>query len=323
MTVNESKWYHKLLIALIVVVFSPLIVVALVFLAVYTPIDALRSRKKYMKSRYCADINNEFSLSTFNSPGYVFYNSAVRRGLPIKYIKQESNGLEYFIFDGTLFLFPDFEQMDYDAEKEEWQVNYDGDWTSFDKAYGDILAELESDQGLPVRLLVSRETLVPCDLNDAPVPECIFLTWDYEDAFDDDDNSPLKMFIPETSEELYHMMLETPGLCGSFELSSDKGRVLWVLYENICIELGVDSYDCYFGVSKRGAGKVWSCITHWHPDPAGIYNEVRKIGKKGNVLVIRASPFSSEVLYMGSRENCPYGKTQKMPLGKIYFLEAK
>ena len=102
MTVNESKWYHKLLIALIVVVFSPLIVVALVFLAVYTPIDALRSRKKYMKSRYCADINNEFSLSTFNSPGYVFYNSAVRRGLPIKYIKQE---YEYQIPFGGAHLF--------------------------------------------------------------------------------------------------------------------------------------------------------------------------------------------------------------------------
>ena len=64
------------------------------------------------------------------------------------------------------------------------------------------------------------------------------------------------MVIPQNSKELYEMMLQSPDLCGAFELLSDDGNIVWNLYDDIRIELGVDPHDCYLGVSKMLFGKV-------------------------------------------------------------------
>ena len=64
-------------------------------------------------------------------------------------------------------------------------------------------------------------------------------------------------------------------------------------------------------------------ITHWHPDSNEIYDEICRIGKRGNVLVIKKNLLGETVLYMGEKEKCPYNPKIKKFLSKIYYLEAK
>jgi hypothetical protein len=118
-------------------------------------------------------------------------------------------------------------------------------------------------------------------------------------------------------------MLQTPDLCGTFELLSDDGNIVWNLYDDIRIELGFDPHDCYLGVSKMLFGKVESGLTHWHPTAFEIYNEVCKIGKRGNVMILRTFASGGGVLYIGNKEDCPYQKSKRYLFGKLYYLEAK
>lgn len=319
---NKPKWYQKILIGISVIVLSPLILAFIIIAGVYTLFQIPKDKKEYKSSKYYSDLKQKFRLGILSSPEYRFYNSAVHRDLPIKYIKQESNGFEYFILGGTLFLFPDFDNIDFDAEKEEWQADFDGDLRNFEDSYYDLLAKLDKEPNLPVRLLVERKMLPLANLNEMSIPECIYVTRGYDVAFENED-SPLKMIIPQTSKELYEMMLQTPDLCGRFELLSENGNIIWDLYENIRIEIGVDSVDCYFGVSKMLFGKAESGLTHWHPTAFEIYNEVCKIGKRGNVLVIRTFISGASVLYMGNKEDCPYKHGKRNMFGKLYYLEAK
>lgn len=319
---NKLKWYQKILIGFVVIIFSPLILVFIIIVEIYALFQIPKNRKAYKSSRYYLDFQQKFMISLPYSPEYRFYNSAVHRNLPIHYIKQESNGFEYFVFNDTLFLFPDFDQIDYDTEKEEWQTDFDGNWRNFDEAYNHLLAKLDKEPNIPVRLLVERKMLPLADLNDVDIPECIYLTWEYDKAFENEE-SPLKLVIPQTSEELYELMLQTPDLCGHFELLSEDGNIIWDLYENIRIEISVNSGDCYFGVSKMLFDKVESGITHWHPTSSEIYSEVCKIGKCGNVLIIRTFMGGAGVLYIGNKEDCPYKESKRHLLGKLYYLEAK
>lgn len=319
---NKLKWYEKLLIGFIVVIFSPLILVFLIYAGIYALFQTPKNKKVYKESPYYLDFKQKFMTSLLYSPEYRFYNSAIHRNLPIKYIKQDSNGFEYFIFDDTIYLFPDFEQIDYDTEKGEWKVDRDGDWSSLDEAHDNLLSKLDEKPRLPIKILVERQMLPLVNLNEFVIPECIYVTWGYDEAFENEE-SPLKMLIPQNSKELYEMMLQTPDLCGKFELLSDNGNIIWDLYDNIRIEIGVEPNDCYLGVSKMLFGKVESGLTHWHPTAFEIYNEVCKIGKRGNVMVLRTFASGGGVLYIGNKKDCPYQKDKRYLFAKLYYLEAK
>jgi len=318
---NKLKWYQKLLIALTVIIFSPLIVAGIIISGVYTLFQMPKNKKAYYSSRYYADFKQKFMTSILYSPEYRFYNSAVERNLQFEYVKQEFNGFEYFICDETIYLFPDFEQLDFDEQENVWQADYDGDWKPFDECYANLLAKLASAPIYPVKLLVERKMFTTLNLNEVDIPDSIFVTWNYENAFQNEE-SPLKMIIPKNSKELYEMMLQTPDLCGTFELAEDGGNIIWSLHENIRIEIGVDPRDCYLGVSKL-LGKVERGITHWHPTIFEIYDEVCSIGKRGNVMVLRSTASSGTLMYSGSKANCPYTPDKKYLFGKYYYLEAK
>ncbi len=318
---NKLKWYQKLLIILAIIVFSPLIILGIIIAGIYILCQIPKNKKEYQNSRYYTDFNQKFTMSNLYSPEYRFYNSAVRRELPMQYIKQESNGLEYFILNETIYLFPDFDQIDLDEEETNWQADYDGDWKNFNECYANLLAKLETTYDYPIKLLVERKMFPILNLNDITVPDCIFITWNYENAFENED-SPLKMIIPQNSKQLYDMMHQTPDLCGKFELSDDEKNIVWMLYENIKIEIAVDSQDCYFGISEQLLGKNEIPITHWHPTMFEIYNEVYKVGKRGNVLVLRSIGDSGAFLYSGSKKDCPYSPDKKHLSGKYYYLEA-
>ena len=160
------------------------------------------------------------------------------------------------------------------------------------------------------------------DTEPPPASLYIFLTGEYEDAFENED-SPFKMLIPQSSKELYKMMLQTPNLCGHFELSSDNEYIVWNLYENIRIKIIVNPEDCYLGISKILFSKGEIGLTYWHPTAFEIYNQVSKLGKQGNVMIVRTFASGGGVLYMGTKENCPYPKGKRCLFGKLYYLEAK
>ena len=319
---NKLKWCKKILIALTVIILSPLIIVGLTFAGICILFQIPKDKKRYKNSRYYADFKQKFTMDILNSPEYRFYNSAVRRNLQLKYIKQESNGFEYFVYNETTYLFPDFEQIDFDENKKYWQVDQDGDWKPFNVCYDNLLDKLEKTTNYPVKIIVERKMFPILNLNGKNIPGCIFVTWNYETAFENEE-SPLKMLIPENSKELYEMMLQTPNLCGSFELTDDGEKIMWHLYENILIEINVDSQACYFGVSKLLFGKIESGITHWHPSIFEIYDEVYSIGKRGNVMVLRSTVGCGALMYSGSKADCPYSPDKKYLLGKYYYLEAK
>lgn len=321
---DKQKWYRKLLIALLIIIFSPLIIMIIIWIAIGgigTAFSMSKLKREYKNSRYYADFGRKFTVDILYSPEYRFYNGAVSRNLPIKYIRQETNGFEYFIYDDTLYLFPDFDGIDYDEDKAGWMVGYDGDADFFDKRFDSMLSKLENRFSYPIRVLVERRMFYRMNLGGVDIPESIFITQSYDDAFENDD-SPLKMIIPQSAEELYGMMLETPDLCGRFELDKSAGSITWNLSENIVIEIGVDPPECYIGINKSHGGKVGGEITHLHPSVFEIYDEICKIGKRGNVTVLRASPVGSALLYAGREDVCPYPMEKKLLLGKYYYLEA-
>lgn len=314
---NEQKWYHKVLIILLCILFSPLICVAAIIILLQIP----KRKKEYKRSDYYSDLKRKYTHGILDSPEYRFYNSAIHRKLPIRYIKQESNGLEYFIYNETIFLFPNFDQMDLNEEGTEWKTDYDGTWKSFDEAYANLLSKLDNTNNLPVKLLIERAMFPQWILNPIRIPDCVFVSWNYENALENED-SPLKMIVPQNAKELYDMMCQTTDLCGKFALSDDNTKIEWDFCEHFKITLGVDPRDCYLGISKQLFGKAESSITHWHPSIFEIYNEVRTLGKRGNILVLRTSLHGTAVLYSGDKETCPYSPRKKHWFGKYYYLEA-
>ena len=123
------------------------------------------------------------------------------------------------------------------------------------------------------------------------------------------------------TKELYDKMLETPKLCGKFELVGET--IFWDVFDGYDIQISVDPRGNYFGIDKRVFGKFPVPLTHWHPETEDVFAEVCDIGLKGNVLVIRQNWFGESVLYMGKEENCPYSPKKKWSWGKIHYLKAK
>ena len=322
---NETKWYHKVLNALLILLFLPLITLMFLIASPFIIRESHRAKKEYYKSPYYATFKKKFAWGITTDPVYRVYNGAAARDLPVRFpdnTDDRIDGLSYFFYGDTVYLLPNFEQMGLSEDgRAVWQVNNDGDWMDFDEGYAATRVQAMYPD-LTVKFLVERCMITVCDLTETPPPACVFVTQSYETAFENED-SALKMRIPQSSTDLYDMMCATPDLCGEFELTEDGQGIRWRIREDIQITLGVDLRDCYIGVDKLLFGKIESGITHWHPTEYEIYDEVCKIGKRGNVLVLRARAGSGAVLYSGRKEDCPYKPDQKDLFGKYYYIEAK
>lgn len=312
------KWYLKLLLAVVIIALMPLILIFLFIAFVSYLFQLPKLKKEYKNSLYYKEFGLPFRVYRVNSAEYCFFNSFKKRNLPINYIRQESNGLEYFIYEDTLFLFPNFDQIDYDEERGQWQVSCDEDWNTFDQAFRDIVSKLDAGApDLPIKLLVERKMFPEVDLNTVSIPACIFLTWSYKTAFENED-SPLKLVVPTDSNILYNMMIKTPGLRGSFEIIENES-ICWDLSSDIQIEIFVAPEDCYILINKKCSDESLKGITHWHPTIFEIYEDVCKIGMRGNILVLRSFMGRTDVVYMGEKENCPYLNGKRPLLGKLYL----
>ena len=319
------KWYEKVLTVLLIVIFSPLILLILLLVCPFLAREYRRAKKEYYKSPYYATFKKKFTGGITTDPVYRVYNGAVARDLPVRFpdnVDDRIDGLSYFFYGDTVYLLPNFEQMGLSEDgRAVWQVNNDGDWMDFDEGYAATRVQAMYPD-LTVKFLVERCMITVCDLTETPPPSCVFVTQSYEAAFENED-SALKMRIPQSSADLYDMMCATPDLCGEFELTEDGQGIRWRIREDIQITLGVDLRDCYIGVDKLLFGKIESGITHWHPTVYEIYGEVCEIGLRGHVLVLRQGAGSGAVLYSGKKEDCPYKPDKKVLLGKYYYIEAK
>jgi len=125
----------------------------------------------------------------------------------------------------------------------------------------------------------------------------------------------------QNTKELYEKMLATPELCGKFELV-DK-TIFWDLFDGYNIQISIEPPATHFSIEKKLFWKITDTVTHWHPEQEDIYDEVCKIGLKGNVLVIRKNILFTSTIYMGKEELCPYSSKKKWSWGKVYYLKAK
>ncbi len=316
------KWYNKILLVLAIIIFSPIILLGIIIASISYLFEMPKNKREYKNSQYYADFHLPFRRFRLYSSEYIFYNNAKSRNLPINYIRQE-NGLECFLYNDTLYLFPDFDQLDFNADKAEWEADYDGDWKQFTDSFDNIVSKLNNELKVyPIKLLVERRMFPMTDLNDIVIPGCVFLTWNYENTFENED-SALKLKVPVNTSELYEMMKETTFLCGEFYIS-DEDNIIWNLYDGIQIKIGVDPSDCYIGVRKKSSSLITSEITHWHPTIFEIYDTVCKLGKRGNILLIRKFMLGDSVLYIGRKQICPYKEKERYYFaGKMYFFEAK
>jgi len=292
---------EKIITFLILIIFSPLIIFALICASIITLFSIPKSKKNYKISAYFNDIGSPYYLGIEKSKEYKFYNSAKARMLPIKYIKQKSNGFEYFIFDNTAYIFPNFTKLSFSEENCIWQTYWDGYSSELEKEYQIMLKQFDAPMEIPVKFLIERTIIDVPNIEGLTLPDCVYLTQNYEYAFKNDDIRLLSR-LPQTSEELYEMMLLTPDIVGSFKLSN--GSIHWHITKEIYAEITADSRDGYFCVSKKTFDTWEENITHWHPTPDDIYYDVCQIGLQGHILVVQ----NDSILYMGNKNSCPYNQ---------------
>ena len=119
---NETKWYHKVLNALLILLFLPLITLMFLIASPFIIRESHRAKKEYYKSHYYADFKKKYTLGITSDPAYRFYNGAKARDLPVRYVSK-NDGQLYFFYGDTLYLFPDFEQMGLSEDgRAVWQT---------------------------------------------------------------------------------------------------------------------------------------------------------------------------------------------------------
>lgn len=305
---ENEKWYTNILLILLVILLSPFILIAV---GLYVLFVRPREKKEYKNSLYHKQFKEKFCDGIVDSAEYRFCESAMHRSLPIEY-KRVSKELGYFVYNNTLFLLSYYDQIEWDEENNKWLLGYDGDFADYDNEFPKMLGEIQNDGEIPIKLLVERAMVTVDDLTDTPLPDGIFVTWSYDDAFEYDDN-PFMTRLPTTTAELYEQMLKISDLCGELEL--DGKLINWRLYDGYFVELSLDEGYGYISLNRK------SEITHWHPSSFELCDTVLKMSAWGNVLVIRSRLFSSATLYCGKKSDCPYSPERKPFLGKLHFLE--
>lgn len=124
----------------------------------------------------------------------------------------------------------------------------------------------------------------------------------------------------QNTKELYEKMCGTSELCGSFELIDNM--IVWDLFDGFTIKISIEPPSTFFSIEKKWFWGITNSITDWHPDEEEVFEQVCKIGFKGNVWVIRKNLLYTSTIYMGKEENCPYSPKKRWSRGRIYYLQA-
>lgn len=124
---------------------------------------------------------------------------------------------------------------------------------------------------------------------------------------------------PNTTEELYNMLLTDPNLVGKIELVD--GSIIWN-FKDFWINAFLDVDEGYVSINRNT--KHWwekSSLLHWHPMKDEIYNELAAIGNRDNVLVIRTSFWGSGIFYLGRESEYKFSPNKKRHWGKLHYLK--
>ena len=125
---------------------------------------------------------------------------------------------------------------------------------------------------------------------------------------------------PTNARELYDLLMQTPDLCGKLTLESE-GNLRWDLWEGYHLSISIYKGHGYISLDKNGF--LNQSMTHWHPEPEEILEELLSIGRKGNLLVIRRGWLWEAVAFMGPEEECPKRAKRWSPFSKPLILKAQ
>ena len=178
---SDKKWYDTPVTVLLVILFSPVILMAFLFVGVIMLKDFITKpfRKRiYKRSAYFRDLGLPFRGHPEKDPAYRFYNEASEKGIPFIFAHQPDNGLEYLVRDGKVFLFPWFEEMafvDTDADAG-WMIYPDDPITdgtqTFDKALTAHRAKLDAIHAdLPCVVMITDAYLAPRNFDEEAEPD--------------------------------------------------------------------------------------------------------------------------------------------------------
>lgn len=258
---------------------SPMILFILICLCISMPFIVISNRKTYKESPYFRDFRIPFNEKLFHSYSYNFYNYAVDENLPIKYVKQKSNSFEYFIFEEQIFIFPNFKDIKYNKEKQQWEVIYTKNKEkvcsviSLDEYLERQMKSFDDELNLPIKILISRNSFNEEYIDLDSLPEALYVIRNYNCVFKEE-NKELLSIIAQSTKTLYEMMLKNEKLAGKFELKNNE-LIVWT-FEKVIYEIAISKNDGYFGVFKNNKLKLE--IIHWHPDFDEIYDDICNIG---------------------------------------------
>ena len=123
--------------------------------------------------------------------------------------------------------------------------------------------------------------------------------------------------IPSNSQELYQMLISTPGLHSLPQLNDDV--ITWELYHDVYVEAFINEWDTLINVVHMNMPH--GSLMHWHPELEDMYEELLTLGKKGNILVLRRFLSGTEVYYLGKPEKFRFSTNKKWHWGKLIYLK--
>lgn len=119
-------------------------------------------------------------------------------------------------------------------------------------------------------------------------------------------------------QELYDKMKDNPDLAGEFVYAGYG--IEWKVFEKYLVVVS----DEYIGIDRILFKRLTDPLTHWHPDDKEIYEDICRLGTKGNVTVIHKVLFGllgTTIVYSGPASECQCKR--KWLFGKYIYLYAK
>lgn len=154
-----SKFFQ----CLIAILLLPIVLIALICLLLYVPIDYI----KYKKSYYYKDFQLKYPFWIGFSPYYTLYNAIKSANLPIEYIpameKDSSTAFGYFLYDQTVIL-NDVGCLTYDEETDEWLEEIDDSWVSVEETMEETInnvQKIKGQDGCQKAVLLVEEQQIP------------------------------------------------------------------------------------------------------------------------------------------------------------------
>lgn len=288
------------------------------------PFINLMRKRDYKKSSYYKDFKFKFNKATFFSESYNYYNN-VKEHDKAKFVHQESNGFEYLIHENTIYLFREFSQFaTFNEESRKWElITYKRKKEIARKSIQEFIDEkrLLLDKAvseLPVKVIVERDTIANDSLDFIEIPENLFIVLTYSTAFNNIDWNIISNVIYSTK-ALYEQLLKIPNLCGEFELIEEDGQeILKWRYNDLILECVFERDISLLVAVNEKVNRHLGTIEYSH----NYLEEIYQITSKGSVIVAKHSSIDGDqIVYTGTKENCPFLKEDIKDNSKIEYFE--